>query len=69
MNHEQDVLEKFEFFPVKCRIQRAAEEFAKVQKRQDEDAKIRFHRKFKTKVNSVQFMNRNSSSFTFNLCA
>ncbi len=26
----QDVLEKFEFFPVKCRIQRAAEMFSKI---------------------------------------
>jgi hypothetical protein len=48
---EQDVLEKFEFFPVKCRIQRASDEFANVKKRQEDDKQAVFCRTLKTKVN------------------
>ncbi len=45
----QDVLEKFEFFPVKCRIQRAAEMYAKVVERRHTD-KHRDGRPLKAKV-------------------
>jgi hypothetical protein len=35
--HEQDVLEKFEFFPIKCRIQRANEIYQGVLKNKREE--------------------------------
>ena len=34
----QEILEKFEFFPIKCRIQRAAEAFVRAKKRVEVDA-------------------------------
>jgi hypothetical protein len=46
----QDVLEKFEFFPVKCRIQRASEVFAKVTERKQKEQN---GRPLKAKVNQA----------------
>ncbi len=45
----QDVLEKFEFFPIKCRIQRAAEMYGKVVERR-QPGKHRDGRPLKAKV-------------------
>jgi hypothetical protein len=45
---EQDILEKFEFFPIKCRIQRALEVFRLIQNRRGKTPEF----KYKTKVAS-----------------
>ena len=44
----QDVLEKFEFFPVKCRIQRSIETFKAAKKRSE--ARPELSKPVKTKV-------------------
>ena len=47
----QEVLEKFEFFPIKCRILRAAERYSKyVDEEADAGEKDSERRKLKTKV-------------------
>ena len=55
LHPKQDVLEKFEYFPVKCRIQRAAEGFANARKRQEEEKHNNIFKPFKTKVTSAAF--------------
>jgi hypothetical protein len=54
--HPQDILEKFEFFPVKCRIQRA-QEIAQVRRELEESEQSKTENSFRIKVFSITIQN------------